>query len=752
MLKENAVREVLPYGNRSKSFDIIGFLKRYGLFILFLGSFLFAMLTPLIFLIKNPYYEVHAFLKLDPVISKLIATSDESSIVNYYKDYANTQAHSIKSFDILKLTVEQLSSSERSAMFPGIKSPDVCADILDHIITVKPFPGTHLLEIIISGSKPQGLAEIVNKLMNVYITDNRTKNNTIDLDKLKYLYGQKKSIEDQMSMYERNLDSLTKDISTAAYSEEFNIAAKNSISLLGIYDNAMFERIKAETNYEKIKTEGKEISSFSLDPLIDELVMNNQSLYSTDSWTYQQLQEMRSTTDGLTPKNPDRIYVEQRMDAMKKYATKLHSEIRTTAKSVLNGKRNLDINTQLVHAKTDLEKTKKTELQIQDELDKNLKESKRVSIGIHKGESLSEFVKHKRGVLDMLDTRITEIEIENKAPLRISIESLARTPSAPLKSNTKNLLTMFFFGAFAVVGGAFFLYEYFDDTIRRPIDVEHALGYPPTQTISDIDKQRDNEQHLSIAPDDFKAHQIGSLAIKFCREKDRDNTRTILFTGIEKGVGSSAIAFSCAKALSRIAPKVLMIDGDIEVPVVDNDSDFQLNLPGLCDYLYNGVSWKDYIISTPGDNIDMMYAGNITANPIPRQLIKTLLDEVKKEYDFICIDSPSLLKSHLTEQLAIYSDIVALVCLGDSSKFKDLRHSAELLIRLGVPGIAPILNFGGVRQTLSIEELFDNPPEFIKKVLPQRIINFIKNPTSKNNNIDKLLKTLNNIILNKKQQ
>ncbi len=727
MLKENAVRELLPYGKPSKSFDIIGFLKRYGLYILFLGSFLFAMFTPLIFLIKNPYYEVHAFLKLDPVISKLITTSDESSIVNYYKDYANTQAHTIKSFDVLKLTVESLTPRERNAMFPGIKSSDVCADVLDRIISVKTIPGTHLLEIMISGSKPGGLAEIVNKLMNVYINDNRRKSNATDSDKLKYLYDQKKSIEDQMSVFERDLDSLTKDISTAAYSEDFNIAAKNSISLLGIYDNALFERIKAETNYEKTKTESKEIPSLSLDPLIEELVMNNQSLYSTDSWTYQQLQEMRSTTDGLTPKNPDRIYVEQRMDAMKKYATKLHDEVRNTAKSVLYGKRNLDLQTQLIHAKTDFEKTKKNELQIQEELENNLKESKRISIGIHKGGNLSDFLKHKRDMLDILDTRITEIEIENKAPLRISIESLARTPKAPLKSNTKNLLTMFFVSAFAIVGGAFFIYEYLDDTIRRPLDVERALGYPPTQTISDIEKQIDGEQHLSIAPDDFKAHQIGSLAIKFCREKDRDNTRIILFTGIEKGVGSSAMAFSCAKALSQIFPKVLMIDGDIEVPEVENDSEFLLNLPGLCDYLYNGGSWKDYIVSTPGDNIDMMYAGNITANPIPRQLIKTLLDEVKKEYDFICIDSASLLKSHLTEHLAIYSDIVALVCLGDSSKYKNLRHSAELLIRLGVPGIAPILNFGGIKQTLSIEELFDNPPEFIKKIIPKKAIDYITN-------------------------
>ena len=730
MLKENAIRDPLPFGKSSKSFDIIGFLKRYGIFILLLGSFLFAMLTPLIFIIKNPYYEVHAFLKLDPIVSKVITASDESSIVNYYQDYANTQAHTIKSFDLLKLTVEHLSYRERNLFFPGIRSTEICADILDKMITVKQTPGTQLLEITISGNKPDGLAEIVNKLMNVYIKESRNKNNSTDSDKLKYLYDQKKSIEKEIAIFERDLDTLTKDISTASYQENFNFAAKNRETFSYIYDNALADRIKAEGNYEKIKTLNKEILPLSLDPFVEELVQNDNSLHFTDSWTYQQLQELRSTTDGLTANNPDRIYVEQRMSAMKNYENTKHNEVRNTSKSILYGKRIHDMKKELIQAKAELDKTKKAELDILHEVEKNSKESKRVSIGIHKGEIISELLRHKREILDILDKRITEIEVENKAPSRISIESLARAPKTPLKSNTKNLMTTLFLGAFGVVAGVFLVYEFFDDTIRRPQDIQQALGYLPTQTIMDVDKQKDNDQQLSLAPDDFKAHKIGSLAIKFCREKEKDNTRIILFTGLEKGVGSSSIAFSCAKALARIAPKVLMIDGDIEASPIEDLADFSLNLPGLCDYLYNGVSWKDYIISTPGDNLDIMYTGNLSTKPIPRQKIRELLVDVKNEYDFICIDGVPLFKSHLTEQFAIYSDIVALVCLGESSKFQDLRKSAELLIRLGVPGIAPILNFGGIKQTLSIEELFDNPPKFILNIMPQPLIDFINKSPS----------------------
>ena len=93
MLKENALREVLPFGKPSKSFDLFGFLKRYGLYMLVFGLFFFTITTPIVFVIKKPFYEVHAFMKIDPVIATLITQKEETSIINYYDQYANTQAH-----------------------------------------------------------------------------------------------------------------------------------------------------------------------------------------------------------------------------------------------------------------------------------------------------------------------------------------------------------------------------------------------------------------------------------------------------------------------------------------------------------------------------------------------------------------------------------------------------------------------------------------------------------------------------------
>ncbi len=339
----------------------------------------------------------------------------------------------------------------------------------------------------------------------------------------------------------------------------------------------------------------------------------------------------------------------------------------------------------------------------------------------------------------MLERKITEIEIEMKAPLRISIESHAREPKSPVSSNTNKLLMLLFAAAFCIVCGPFVAYEFFDNTIRRPEDIQQALGYLPTQTIVKVANKK-NHQEPNLGTDDFQVHAVETLSVRFLREKDKNNSQIILFSGLEKGVGSSSIAFSCAKALAKATSKVLLIDGNIHVSDVDQAEDFFPNLPGLRDFLNNTDSWEKYIIATPGDNINIMYAGNAQNGIIPLQRIRELLDEVKKEYDFICIDALPILQSSLTEHFAISSDIIVLICLGDSSRFNDLRRAAELLIRLEVPAIAPVLNFGGNKQTQSLDELFDNPPAFLNKIFPEKLKDLINNSPSSLELIERAIK------------
>ncbi|KZK74460.1 MAG: hypothetical protein A3K90_06635 [Pelodictyon luteolum] len=740
MLKEQATKDPLPLGKPRKAFDLAGFIKRYGLFILLLGGFLFAMLTPLIFVVKKPYYEVHALMQVDPTVPTLFSNTEESSIVSYYPRYISTSAQAMTTIDILIKALDSMKPADREALFPKGVPTETCAAILHNMVSVTPGNRDHILTLQISGSKPEGLAEFLNTLMQTYMEETRKASNNSNSDRLKFLYAQKNVITQEMSAIERDLDSLTRDIGTSSFSETFNIAAKNSDNLLRSYNSVLNERLAYQTNYNALKQSNNELKKIALDPLVNEIVLTNNALTSTESWTYQQLQQLRSTTDGLTEINPERIYVEGQMKSMKAYAQELREEVRNKAKHIILGKRDIDMQKSVIIAKNNYEAAQAREDTLRIAINENSKEAKRISIGIHRGEYLSANWQNKFDLLNNIEKRITEIEIEKKSPLRLSVLSIARTPKQPLKSNINKITILLLIGSFGLVGGAFATYEFFDDTIRSSKDITHALGHPPVQTIVNLRAPNaEDPEQLSLAPDDFRAHQIGSLAVKFFREKTSNNSRSLIFTGTDKGVGSSAITFSCAKALSQLVPKVLIIDGDIEATPIDEENEFRISLPGLCDYLADSMTLEECIVSTPGDNIDMMYAGNITGRSVPRQKIPELFAELKEKYDFICVDSTPLLQSHLTEQFAMHADIVTLISLGDSSKFRDLRKAASLLVLLGVPSIAPILNFGGIRKSLTIAEMFDNPPALISKVVPEKILDGIRRSPVGIRMIDKLL-------------
>ena len=89
--------------------------------------------------------------------------------------------------------------------------------------------------------------------------------------------------------------------------------------------------------------------------MVDEMVMKDASLNLTSSWTYQQQQQMRSSTDGLTKSNPDRIYIEERMKAMQQYEKKQKNELNKSAHKILYGKRDFDLNKELIIANPALE-------------------------------------------------------------------------------------------------------------------------------------------------------------------------------------------------------------------------------------------------------------------------------------------------------------------------------------------------------------------------------------------------------------
>ncbi len=746
MINENTVRDPLPYGKPSKSFDLFGFIKRYGLFILIAGSFLFTISVPIVILLSKPNYEVKALFRVEPVLPSLITTSEDPSIINYYQDYARTQALRMMSFDVMKKTVEKLTPHDRASLFSKNMPLDQCATRLAAVIKTNPLIGTHLIEISASSPQKDGLAPVVNNFMTVFIEKVRHQAEMQDNVRLTFLRNKKETLTAEISTLENKLILLSKDINTATFEEVYNLAGKKTEQLQKLYVQSLNDQITAKTQLdEKVKL-NSQLKSLSLEPMVDEMVIKSNSLDLTSSWTYQQLQQMRSSTDGLTKTNPDRIYIEQRMNAMQDYEKKQRNELNKNAHKILYGKRDFDLSKDLITAKNDLERANTFEKQINVELKKSNVDALKTSTGIHQGEWLEAELKHKRELLNHIDTRITELEVEGKAPLRLSVESLARKPDQAEGSNIKKLFFIFFGLSFGSVGGVFFAYEFFDNRIRGTKDIFHALGYPPACSVPKVSEEIPFHHLLSKGHDQEAAKAIRSFAIRLDREKTDNNASVILFTGVDIGTGSTSMALNTAHALGTLMKKVLLIEGNFSTPALSKLNGLSSEPEGLCEFLSFTKPWNNYIVNSPLYNIDILYAGNTLTGNIPQHRIQELLRLSNKEYDFICVDSSPILQSDLTEHFALFADIIVLISLGASTYYKDMRKAAELLVRLKVPAIAPLLNWGGTKRSISIDKLLEKQPQILHEINIKRLEEIIRNLPPIKDVVKKINSVVNNTL------
>jgi len=116
----------------------------------------------------------------------------------------------------------------------------------------------------------------------------------------------------------------------------------------------------------------------------------------------------------------------------------------------------------------------------------------------------------------------------------------------------------------------------------------------------------------------------------------------IMVTSTIKGEGKTYISSNLALALFNYNKKVLLIGADMRNPKIHTLFNLEKqNEGGLSKYLYDiNASWKDNLTNING--LDVLFSGLTSPNPsnlLSNGRFETLIEEAKKEYDYIVVDS-----------------------------------------------------------------------------------------------------------------
>ena len=220
---------------------------------------------------------------------------------------------------------------------------------------------------------------------------------------------------------------------------------------------------------------------------------------------------------------------------------------------------------------------------------------------------------------------------------------------------------------------------------------------PDASVIAEIPFNTD--ENGMVNPNDFsvfsESFRILSSNLKYIlRAKEVKKGGVVLITSSVKGEGKTTISMNLALTLSG-KNKVIVVGADIRNPQLHRFVVGE-NI-GLTDYLVSDETDPySYIVpSKINDNLDVLFSGQIAPNPndlLDMKKFDLLIEELKKTYDFVVLDSAPVMLVSDTLHLVENADVVLYAVKSDFTDKEMLNFADSFKTDNGIKNLVFVLN------------------------------------------------------------
>jgi capsular exopolysaccharide synthesis family protein len=182
-------------------------------------------------------------------------------------------------------------------------------------------------------------------------------------------------------------------------------------------------------------------------------------------------------------------------------------------------------------------------------------------------------------------------------------------------------------------------------------------------------------------PDSIISEQYRTIRTNIHFVNGEKKSTTLLITSPSKWEGKSTTAANIAVSMAQQKEKVLLIDGSLRNPSIHQIFKVS-NMNGLTDVLTGKVTFDEAVFSSEIGSLDILTSGDTPFDPaelLASKMMKQLIQEVNNHYDFVLIDSPSVLEVTDTKILASLCDGVVLVVIQDKTTMESAFESKKVL-------------------------------------------------------------------------
>jgi len=286
----------------------------------------------------------------------------------------------------------------------------------------------------------------------------------------------------------------------------------------------------------------------------------------------------------------------------------------------------------------------------------------------------------------------------------IQVVDQAELPTKPYKPNKRlNLLLAAVVGLFLGVGLAFF-FEYLDNTVKTPEDVEQLIRLPSFGMVPEIsyERQRRLESGKSYPvelitfghPKSMLSEAYRNIRTSILLSFSEKPPKRIAISSPNPSEGKTTTVINTAIALSQTGAQVIIIDSDMRKPRVHKVFNEE-NGAGLSSFLSGNANLESVIKKSDVPNLCYIPSGPIPPNPselIGSKLFKSMMESLGERFDHIVLDSPPVLGFADTMIISTSVDGVILVVWGGKTPRETLQRAKEVLHQVNAKILGVVIN------------------------------------------------------------
>ncbi|GBE30935.1 tyrosine-protein kinase ptk [bacterium BMS3Bbin04] len=283
------------------------------------------------------------------------------------------------------------------------------------------------------------------------------------------------------------------------------------------------------------------------------------------------------------------------------------------------------------------------------------------------------------------------------------------TDPEPLARHTpeKLAIALLLSGLIGIV--ASFLVDYSVQTIDVDRDISDSFNVPvlgilPPIEAKDINGGKRGEHNddpgskliTNISTRSWFLESLRSIKTSLFFHADENNTNCFVITSPLPSEGKSLTTANLAISIAQSGKKLVIVDCDLRKP--KQHKMFELDrTPGIADRLIDAENYSldDVIYPSGVENLDIIPAGSSQRNPselLDSKRMGRELEELRRRYDYVLIDSPPVLPAVDSRLLGILADGLILIAHAERTKIRNFENAINMIRNLNVDVIGTVLN------------------------------------------------------------